>query len=58
MHIISDEGRTSVVYRVEKGLALKLPRKSDDQSMVAEIAAAFAIERKLLERLGPHPQIV
>lgn len=58
MHIISDEGRTSVVYRLEDGLVLKLPRESIPASMATEIENAFAVERRLLERLGQHPQIV
>lgn len=65
METISNEGRTSVVYRVRKGktaLACKMPRDLPDQEsyqrLVDEIDNAFAVERKLLERLGDHPGIV
>jgi hypothetical protein len=58
MEIVSDGGRTSIVYRLEEGLVLKLPRSSVPERFRAEIAAAFVIEKQLLERLGLCPHIV
>jgi hypothetical protein len=61
MERISNEGRTSIVYRVRRGkttLACKMPRDLPYQELVDEIENAFAVERQLLERLGDHPGIV
>jgi hypothetical protein len=58
MEIVSDGGRTSIVYRLKEGLVLKLPRSSVPEGFRAEIASAFVIEKQLLERLGPGPRIV
>jgi serine/threonine protein kinase len=60
MELICDEGRTSTVYRVIPGLIVKSPRTSDYLSAesLAEFKNAFAVEEKLLERLGRHPRIV
>jgi hypothetical protein len=67
MDIVSDEGRTSTVYRVKVGLVVKSPRVSTHASVLAEIKDAFPLERQLLERLGiilisfgvcPRPRIV
>jgi hypothetical protein len=58
MDIISEKGRTAVVYRVKRGLVCKSPRTIDNKGLQAEFKNAFAVERQLLERLGNHPRIV
>jgi hypothetical protein len=58
MDIISEKGRTAIVYRVERGLISKSPRTEGSEQFRAEIKNAFAVEKQLLERLGKHPRIV
>ncbi|KAH8707500.1 kinase-like domain-containing protein [Phaeosphaeriaceae sp. PMI808] len=60
MDIISNGGRTSTVYRVKQGLALKSPRTSNclPEQLLAQFKNVFTVERQLLERLGHHPRIV
>jgi hypothetical protein len=63
MEMISNKGRTSIVYRIGLGRAGKMPRDMDLElpgleEFAIEIDNAFDVEKKLLERLGNHPRIV
>lgn len=63
MEIISNKGRTSVVYRCGSGMVAKIPREMsaglpDRKEWDAEIDNAFMVEQKLLRLLGLHPRIV
>ncbi|KAF2726452.1 kinase-like protein [Polyplosphaeria fusca] len=58
MEMISNKGRTSMVYRVGKGLVCKIPYNQGSNQFLAEVDNAFAVESRLLEKLGNHPRIV
>lgn len=57
MEITSREVRISNVYRVNKGLVLKLPWTAIclPEDRIAELKDAFVVERQLPERQGRHP---
>jgi hypothetical protein len=58
MEIIDDEGRTSVVFRLRKGLVYKSQWTGVDDDFLIEISNAFNVEHALLQRLGCHRGIV
>ena len=58
MERIGTPGRTAIVYRVGNGFVCKVPRSPGDTFLEAEFKNAFAVEKRLLERLGVHPRIV
>jgi hypothetical protein len=58
MDIVSAEGATSIVYRVQLGLVCKSPRRGCSERQSTWIANNFAVEELLLQRLGDHPRIV
>lgn len=63
MEILSTEGRTAIVFRVAQGLVGKMPRDmhktlAGHEEFVAEVDNAFAVEKRLLDRLGDHPRII
>jgi len=58
MEMISQRGRSAVVYRVAPGLVCKIPKSPPYKNLVAEFKNSFAVEKQLLQRLGSHPRIV
>ncbi|KAH7405772.1 kinase-like domain-containing protein [Phaeosphaeria sp. MPI-PUGE-AT-0046c] len=58
MNIVSQKGRTSVVYRTQQGLVCKSPQPGGSERFRTDVANQFAVEKQLLERLGNHPWIV
>jgi hypothetical protein len=51
-------GSTSILEHVSPGVVLKQPNKLADKYEAARIANCFSVERRILERLGPHVRIV
>lgn len=63
MDVISNIGRTAIVFRVGAGLAGKMPRDMQEglpgrEEFTAEVDNAFAVEEELFKRVGYHPGIV
>ena len=62
MDVISEDGRTAIVYRLEKGFVAKMPRDMQEglpgrEEFAAETDHAFSVEVRLFERMGYHPRI-
>ncbi|KAL2183577.1 kinase-like protein [Thermothelomyces heterothallicus CBS 203.75] len=51
-------GSTSILEHVSPGVVLKQPIRLADKYEAARIANCFSVERRILERLGPHVRIV
>jgi hypothetical protein len=56
MEMLSNQGRTSIVFRVGEGHACKIPREmqqglSGREAFAAEVDNAFTVEERLFKRL-------
>jgi hypothetical protein len=58
MELITQRGRSAIVYRVAPGLVCKIPKNPPYEELAAEFKNSFAVEKQLLQRLGSHPNIV
>jgi len=58
MDVISNKGRTAVIYRFKEGLVCKIPWDPGHKHLAAEFEKAIAVEKQLLERLGTHTGII
>lgn len=58
MKVISDEGRTAIVYQWEPGFVCKIPWPHAPKHLEVEFEEAVLNEQKILTKISRHPGIV